>query len=199
MKGKAKPTEFRGQRRPSAAAAVAAAGGTRPRVHPASTSIYWESVDSSGGSSGSGSRNYVDPWDLENYAYLRRHSIAVASPQPVYQASRNHGYSGRLSNHSPLLESDDYWYASAIREPGYDAPASVEEIYFRPPRPVSNGYYYQQPTYEDDESHYTAPVPLYTRLSEIEQAEALEELRTREMLRRRSKAIPGPMDYPRPR
>lgn len=47
---------------------------------PAESSIYWSSVDSrksTSGSSGSdaGSRHYVDPWDLENYAYLRRHSV----------------------------------------------------------------------------------------------------------------------------
>jgi hypothetical protein len=37
-------------------------------------------------------------------------------------------------------------------------------MYFRPTRPASTGYYYQQPIYED-ESHYAAPVPLYTHLS----------------------------------
>ncbi|XP_008216319.1 uncharacterized protein LOC100678925 [Nasonia vitripennis] len=170
----------------------------------ASSSIYWDSVESSGsGSSGSaGSRNYVDPWDLENYAYLRRHSIAAASvagctPQPIYQTNTRYG--SRISHHSPL--ESDYWYApNAIREPGYDAPASVEEIYFRPQRPVSSGcYYHQQPIYEDEStmSHYAAPIPLYSHLSELEQAEALEELRTREMLRRRSKVARSRNNYTR--
>lgn len=63
---------------------------------PAESSIYWDSVGSqrstSGGSSGdayssgSASRHYVDPWDLENYAYLRRHSVAGLTQQ----ASRRH-------------------------------------------------------------------------------------------------------------
>lgn len=51
---------------------------------PAASSIYWNSQDSQRSSSGEGSeprssssssgdrRRYVDPWDLENYAYLRR-------------------------------------------------------------------------------------------------------------------------------
>lgn len=58
---------------------------------PTESSIYWDSVGSqrstSAGSSGdayssgSASRNYVDPWDLENYAYLRRHSVAGLTQQ----------------------------------------------------------------------------------------------------------------------
>lgn len=72
---------------------------------PAASSIYWNSIDSqrsSGESSGSG-RNYVDPWDLENYAYLRRHSV----PTPVYQSQSRYGHS-RLSRHSRV--ESDYWY-----------------------------------------------------------------------------------------
>lgn len=76
----------------------------------ASTSIYWDSVDSSIGSSGSaGSRNYVDPWDLENYAYIRRHSIAANvpdAPQPIYQTAR----SAKNRQHSPY--ESDYWLVS---------------------------------------------------------------------------------------
>ncbi|XP_014213131.1 uncharacterized protein LOC106642780 [Copidosoma floridanum] len=174
---------------------------------PASSSIYWASVDSSGGSAGSSSggassRNYVDPWDLENYAYLRRHSVAAAcTPQPIYQSSR-------LSHHSSAVEPD-YWYApsasAVVREPGYDAPASVEEMYFRPaPRPIgtSGCYYHQQPIYEDEDMalqhlhHYAAPIPLYDHLSELEQ---VEELRTRELMMRRkhSKVVPSRSDYSR--
>jgi hypothetical protein len=48
---------------------------------PAESSIYWSSVDSrrstaSGSYGSSGGRHYIDPWDMENYAYLRRHSVA---------------------------------------------------------------------------------------------------------------------------
>lgn len=51
-------------------------------------SIYWDSVDSQQSSASSGDhRNYVDPWDLENYAYLRRRS--------VYQAPSRMGRSAR--------------------------------------------------------------------------------------------------------
>ena len=76
---------------------------------PAASSIYWNSVDSqrsSGDSSGDansgGSRHYVDPWDLENYAYLRRHSVVT----PVYQSQPRVGHS-QLSHHSPT--EPDYW------------------------------------------------------------------------------------------
>ena len=79
----------------------------------AASSIYWDSVDSSGsgGSSGTGSRNYVDPWDLENYAYLRRHSVAAAATtttQPIYGTHSRSVYgTSRMSRHSPV--EPDYW------------------------------------------------------------------------------------------
>lgn len=57
---------------------------------PVESSIYWNSFDSqrttSGGSSNNSDRHYVDPWDLENYAYLRRYSINV--PTLRYQQDR---------------------------------------------------------------------------------------------------------------
>ncbi|CAB0038136.1 unnamed protein product [Trichogramma brassicae] len=110
-------------------------------------SIYWpDSVDSSIGSSGSagsssgnanGSRNYVDPWDLENYAYIRRHSVALPPPpeeiiqqQPIYQTTRRRRAGSRYAGPSDTdLYDSNYQYAAA-REPGYHAPGSVEEIYF---------------------------------------------------------------------
>ncbi|KAJ8669043.1 hypothetical protein QAD02_000302, partial [Eretmocerus hayati] len=185
---------------------------SRSAIAAANSSIYWDSVDSSAGSSSadSGSRNYVDPWDLENYAYIRRHSIATAAaiePQPIYHhqrsSSSNHHHrqhkSSRMSHHSHV--EPDYWYApSAIREPGYDAPATLEELYSRPPvRPISTaGCYYHhqpyqqhQPIYEDEECFepYAAlPAPLYAHLSELEHA---DEFGTR---RRRTK-LTG-YDYP---
>ncbi|XP_058802053.1 uncharacterized protein LOC131670460 isoform X2 [Phymastichus coffea] len=168
------------------------------RSKPSASSIYWDSYESGSGSSGSAaSRNYVDPWDLENYAYLRRHSVAASaagtSPRPLSQPTIRAGddYGSRSSYHSPV--ESDYWYAPAIREPGYDAPASVEEIYFRPqPAPrTPSCCYHRQPIYEDEMSHYAAPIPLYTRLSELEH----EELRTREMIRRRSQATSRSRNY----
>lgn len=145
---------------------------------PAASSIYWNSIDSqrsSGESSGSG-RNYVDPWDLENYAYLRRHSV----PTPVYQSQSRYGHS-RLSRHSRV--ESDYWYTSRVREPGYDAPASVEELYFGTSNRTSNCY---QPIYEDHVS-YAAPISLYSPLSELRHFESIEEHRMNELQRRRLK------------
>ncbi|XP_051157668.1 uncharacterized protein LOC127279389 [Leptopilina boulardi] len=148
----------------------------------ASTSIYWNSIDSqrsSGDSSGdtnSGSgRHYVDPWDLENYAYLRRHSV----PTPVYQSQPRSGYS-RLS-HNSRVESD-YWYTSRKREPGYDAPASVEELYFGTSSRPSTCY---QPILYEDEVSYVAPISLYSPLSELGHVESIEEHRMNEIQRRR--------------
>ena len=78
---------------------------------PAASSIYWNSLDSqrsSGESSGEGfsaNRHYVDPWDLENYAYLRRHSVVA----PIYQRARSCvGGPSRLSHRAQT--EPDYWY-----------------------------------------------------------------------------------------
>lgn len=43
----------------------------------------------SGDSSGSLPRNYIDPWDLENYAYLRRHCGDMVDSDPVLSLSTN--------------------------------------------------------------------------------------------------------------
>ncbi|XP_076160061.1 uncharacterized protein LOC143143074 isoform X2 [Ptiloglossa arizonensis] len=139
---------------------------------PADSSIYWDSVGSqrstSGGSSGdacssgSASRHYVDPWDLENYAYLRRHSVAGLTQQ----ASRHHRRPAyRLSQETRA--HSEYWYSSSVREPGYAAPAFVEELYCGPPRTANNTCYYHQPIYEDEVPDYVAPFPVYAPLSEI--------------------------------
>ncbi|XP_078041688.1 uncharacterized protein LOC144472455 isoform X1 [Augochlora pura] len=142
---------------------------------PAESSIYWDSVGSqrstSGGSSGdacssgSASRHYVDPWDLENYAYLRRHSVAGPTQQAP-SPRRNHRRPAHHLSHEARAQSE-YWYSSSVREPGYDAPAFVEELYCGPPRPANNSCYYQQPIYEDEVPDYVAPFPVYAPLSEI--------------------------------
>ncbi|XP_063990021.1 uncharacterized protein LOC135169191 [Diachasmimorpha longicaudata] len=150
---------------------------------PAASSIYWDSVDSqrSSGSSGDAgsNRQYVDPWDLENYAYLRRHS--VASPPQKYQPPPRTSYS-RVSQRRSEPEPE-YWYSprEPIREPGYHAPASVEELYFGPPRQTQSSYY--QPIYEDEIPRYTAPV--YAPLSDLDYGRHYEDTRTKEVLRRR--------------
>lgn len=56
-------------------------------------------------------------------------------------------------------------YPSSVREPGYDAPAFVEELYCGPPRTANNSCYYHQPIYEDEVPDYAAPFPVYAPLS----------------------------------
>ena len=81
---------------------------------PAASSIYWDSVDSqrSSGSSGdanSGSgRHYVDPWDLENYAYLRRHSIATPRQYNPVPQQRSAQHRRRSHERRPEPEAE-YW------------------------------------------------------------------------------------------
>ena len=85
---------------------------------PAESSIYWDSVGSqrstsvgSSGdacSSGSASRNYVDPWDLENYAYLRRHSVAGLAQQ----ASRHHRRPTYRLYQEARARSEYWWVAT---------------------------------------------------------------------------------------
>lgn len=86
---------------------------------PTESSIYWDSVGSQhsisigssgdGCSSGSASRHYVDPWDLENYAYLRRHSVAgIAQQVPPRHHHRRSAY--RLSQDARA--HSEYWWAN---------------------------------------------------------------------------------------
>lgn len=56
-------------------------------------------------------------------------------------------------------------YSSSVREPGYDAPAFVEELYCGPARLTNNSCYYHQPIYEDEVPDYVAPFPVYAPLS----------------------------------
>ncbi|KOC68007.1 hypothetical protein WH47_12337 [Habropoda laboriosa] len=149
---------------------------------PAESSIYWDSVGSqhstsvgSSGdacSSGSASRHYVDPWDLENYAYLRRHSVAGLTQQ----ASRRHRRPAYRLTQEARVHSE-YWYSTSVREPGYDAPAFVEELYCGPARPANNSCYYHQPIYEDEVPDYVAPFPVYAPLSEVRHGEFMEDHR----------------------
>ncbi|XP_033196657.2 uncharacterized protein LOC117242479 [Bombus vosnesenskii] len=150
---------------------------------PVESSIYWDSigsqrstsVGSSGDaySSGSASRHYVDPWDLENYVYLRRHSVAnLAQQMPLHHRRPTY----RLSQEATPAQSE-YWYSSSVREPGYDAPAFVEELYCGPARLTNNSCYYHQPIYEDEVPDYVAPFPVYAPLSEARHGEFMEDHR----------------------
>ncbi|KAK0096772.1 hypothetical protein PV326_004460 [Microctonus aethiopoides] len=133
---------------------------------PAASSIYWNSVDSQRSSVGSSgdtgsARQYVDPWDLENYAYLRRHSVATPLPNynpPLVSAPPRKSYS-RASQHRYSVPELDYWYSQRepIREPGYHAPASVDELYFGSSRQTIHSPNYQA-IYEDEMAKYSTPV-----------------------------------------
>lgn len=119
---------------------------------PVESSIYWNSIDSqrttSGGSSNNSDRHYVDPWDLENYAYLRRHSISV--PTLRHRHERQTCYQA------------EYWYSQSVREPQYSVPAFVEKLYCNSPcRKENNAYYYHHPIYEDRVPNCVAPYPIY--------------------------------------
>ncbi|XP_033208907.1 uncharacterized protein LOC117167814 [Belonocnema kinseyi] len=144
---------------------------------PGMSSIYWNSVDSqrSSGDSSGDIRNYVDPWDLENHAYLQQHGLAT----PIYESHQPRTGPSRLSHRSRT--EPDYWYAPSIKEPGYDAPASTEELYFGTSRKPSNSCYYRQPIYEDEVSQYAAPIPAYIPLSELEHIETIEDYGMMEM------------------
>ncbi|XP_012282438.1 uncharacterized protein LOC105700825 [Orussus abietinus] len=154
---------------------------------PAASSIYWDSVDSqrssgsSADASGSG-RHYVDPWDLENYAYLRRHS--VATPVQSTPVAPRHRHRPSLSART---ESEYSFLQSKAREPGYNAPATVEEIHLGVSR--QSAHYCYQPIYEDDSPNYATSPPLYAPLfADLEaENESGEDQRTKEMLRLRSK------------
>ncbi|XP_066584155.1 uncharacterized protein [Prorops nasuta] len=135
---------------------------------PAESSIYWDSVDSqrsisngSSGSSGSGRRNYVDPWDLENYVYIRRHSIAAMPQKPI---NKHHRHERQLMKEQRT--QSHYWCDSLVHEPGYDAPGFVEELYCGASRTSNNACHYHRPIYEVDVPDYVAPVPLYAPLSD---------------------------------
>ncbi|EZA54241.1 hypothetical protein DMN91_000804 [Ooceraea biroi] len=126
---------------------------------PAESSIYWSSVDSrrsaASGSYGSGSRHYVDPWDLENYAYLRRHSVADVPHRTRRPATQERSLRDARTR-------SEYWYtSSSLREPENDSPSYTQKLYHGPIRPTNNGCYYQQAIYEDEGMDYAAPFPVY--------------------------------------
>ncbi|XP_011861528.1 PREDICTED: uncharacterized protein LOC105558443 [Vollenhovia emeryi] len=131
---------------------------------PAESSIYWNSADSRRSTPGSfgstGGRHYVDPWDLENYAYLRRQSVADVS----HRAQRPSTQERSLRN---ARTRSEYWYAlSSMREPECGGFPYTQEFYCRPVRSANNSYY-QQTIYKDERIEYTAPFPVYAPVLEI--------------------------------
>lgn len=136
---------------------------------PAESSIYWSSADSRRSTSGSfrsGGRHYVDPWDLENYAYLRRHSIADVSHRTRRPSTQERSLRDARAR-------SDYWYGlSSMREAEYNDSPYTQELYCEPVRSTNNGYY-QQTIYEDERIGY-APFPVYTPVLEISRFPAQE-------------------------
>ncbi|CAK9818829.1 hypothetical protein ANTQUA_LOCUS9933, partial [Anthophora quadrimaculata] len=76
-----------------------------------------------------------------------------------------------------FLSCEKGLYSTSVREPGYDAPAFVEELYCGPARPANNSCYYHQPIYEDEVPDYVAPFPVYAPLSEVRHGEFMEDHR----------------------
>ncbi|XP_048511957.1 uncharacterized protein LOC125501098 [Athalia rosae] len=170
----------------------------------AASSIYWNSEDSqrssgdgsepashNSSSSSGGRRRYVDPWDLENYAYLRRRQNVVA----VRKNSDGRTTATYLPMQGQESVSDTYyWYPMPIlRESEQDpASSSMEEFYLRPARQIRQGTNYplQQPTYEE-EARYVTPNPVYVPLSDIEYPEetTLEEEMPKILPRRKGRQI----------
>ncbi|XP_015181892.1 PREDICTED: uncharacterized protein LOC107069249 [Polistes dominula] len=134
---------------------------------PVESSIYWNSFDSqkitSGGSSNNNSdRHYVDPWDLENYAYLKRYSINV--PTQRYQQERRTSY------------QSEYWYSQSLKEAQYSIPSLTEKFYCDPScRMENNAYHYHRhPIYEDEVTNCVPSYSLYTPISALASCEMME-------------------------
>ncbi|XP_020293866.1 uncharacterized protein LOC109859740 [Pseudomyrmex gracilis] len=133
---------------------------------PAESSIYWSSDDSrkstsgSSGSGGTGGRHYIDPWDLENYAYLRRHSVADVPRRTQRCPSMQ-----ERSLRDARARSEYCCASSSLRE--YDE----RDLYHGPVRQPNNSRCYQQAIYEDEGMNYVAsapePFPVFTPVLEI--------------------------------
>ncbi|XP_046745364.1 uncharacterized protein LOC124410790 [Diprion similis] len=154
---------------------------------PAASSIYFNSEDSQrssadgsepSSSSSGGRRRYIDPWDLENYAYLRRRQIEIVLPRSSDPEGIQKANLTRQVNESG---SDSYyWYpmTTATGETsGYDTSSPVDELYnlgssHQVNQPLS--YPMQQATYEDD-ARYVTSNPVYVPLSDIECPETAVE------------------------
>ncbi|CAD1468493.1 unnamed protein product, partial [Heterotrigona itama] len=83
-------------------------------------------------------------------------------------------------------------YSSSVREPGYDAPAFVEELYCGPARLANNSCYYHQPIYEDEVPDYVAPFPVYAPLSDMPEYRSRHEYPTMEQEKYMVQIIPPP-------
>ncbi|XP_035738338.1 uncharacterized protein LOC118448761 [Vespa mandarinia] len=131
---------------------------------PMESSIYWNSFDSqrttSGENSNNSDRHYIDPWDLENYVYLRRYSINV--PTLRYQQDRR------------TCCQSEYWYSQSLREPQYSIPAFTQKLYCDSScRKENNAYYYHHPIYEDEVSN-TASYSIYSPISALPSCEMMK-------------------------
>lgn len=111
------------------------------------SSIYWDSMefDSEGTLStknSSNPRNYVDPWDLENYAYIRKRmepQVTSSSPNPAGDQLDSSVY------YTPFEKDPIY------SERGTARYAGRSEFEFRNERYEDDSpIYYHQPYCEED-------------------------------------------------
>lgn len=91
-----------------------------------SDTAYWDFMDFESDESASNTfpRNYVDPWDLENYAYIRQHieSLDVSSEQSSFgePVDANSSFYFTVPNkaRSPPTEKSKYYESLADTEYG---------------------------------------------------------------------------------
>lgn len=143
---------------------------------PGNSSNYWSSMDfgseedDSPPSKTPSTRVYVDPWDLENYAFMRRHlgdttSEASNPPSPEGEPTSSSFY------YIPAEQEyrQDMRRISMQRTVLHDSPAAfagIDEVDFHNDNfemPSDQGIYYHQP-YEDynHERKLLVPRPTFT-------------------------------------
>lgn len=102
--------------------------------------LYWNSVDFDSDESIQNTipRHYVDPWDLENYAYIREHldSLDVSSEQSSYgeaiEANSSFYYTpGKPKRSSPDKKTIPPYVESEYGTAKY---AEIEDVYGVQPR-----------------------------------------------------------------
>lgn len=91
--------------------------------------LYWNSIDfSSEESIPQLQKDYIDPWDLENYAYIRQHldSLDLSSdPSSVEEPTTDSNSSSFYYLPKPYAPIPHQKYDSLISDQGY---AAIEEV-----------------------------------------------------------------------
>lgn len=112
-------------------------------------SVYWNSMDfdSEGTIStknSSSPRNYVDPWDLENYAYIRKRM----EPPEICPSPSVAGEPLDASFYYTPFEGEEMRQPPPVSDKGTAKYAGMSEVDFRNERYDSPTYYHQP--YEED-------------------------------------------------